>query len=149
MRPPRSSTQRAGGWNSRGPECAVEEAYFKHTPWAPSSSPSSSSPLSRMRGGARNAYAFFNEGPLFCCYGHRTQGDVGTWERIGGKRWIMRSVTGREQMGPHEVNKRNKNIWNNTFKKNIWLWSVRVLRQDKLDCLILLLKRCCLSACKH
>lgn len=31
-----------------------------------------------MRGGARAAYVFFNEGPLFCCYGHRTQkGNMG------------------------------------------------------------------------
>lgn len=65
------------GRSCGGSECAVEEAWFKHTPWAPSSTSSSSSPLSKMRGGAREAYAFFNEGPLFCCYGHRTQGGMG------------------------------------------------------------------------
>lgn len=46
-------------WRGRG-------FWFEHTPWAPSSS--SSSPPSKMRGGAREAYALFNEGPLFCCY---------------------------------------------------------------------------------
>lgn len=47
----------------------AEGFEFEHTPWAPSSS--SSSPPSEMRGGAREAYALFNGGPLFCCYGNR------------------------------------------------------------------------------
>lgn len=53
-------------------ECAMScwrLGWLKRTPWAPSSS--SSSPLSKMRGGTLEPNALFNEGPLFCCFDRR------------------------------------------------------------------------------
>lgn len=100
------------GGAAGGSECAVEEAWFKHTPWAPSASSSSSSPLSKMRGGAREAYAFFNEGPLFCCYGHRTQGDIGKDGKEDGKKEVEHEKGDRHRWGGTKwTEQRNKNIW--------------------------------------
>lgn len=36
-----------------------------------------------MRGGAREAYALFNEGPLFCCYSNRREENERQIEKKG------------------------------------------------------------------
>lgn len=74
-----------GGGKAKRPEVRGETGWVveggtggeavQHTPWAPSSSSSSSPSVTRMRGGgAREAYALFSAAPLlFCCYGNRSK----------------------------------------------------------------------------